>query len=133
MDESSSSAPNSPHTRFRLVELLPFRFADDSSPEDAGAELPAATFFLSLLESLTPPLPFPVTKWLCAGVVGRDVSGVGTGVESAEVSYNGCCGFGRVRSFGTLSSALSLSVLEGGVSFTFGVVDEAPSLCPSRS
>jgi hypothetical protein len=58
-------------------------------------------------------------------VVGREVSGVGTGVESADVSYNGRCGF--CSTGGALSSALSFSVLEGGVSLTLGVASFARS------
>lgn len=62
-------------------------------------------------------------------MVGREWSGVGTGVESAEVSYRGRWGFCNAGC-DELSSALSLSMLEAGVSFTFGVVE---SLDPSNS
>lgn len=84
---SSSSAPNSPQTLFFLTAPLAFRLAEASSPEDTGAELSVA-FFLSRLDSLPRAgLALPVIRWLAVpGVVGREVSGVGTGVESALVS-----------------------------------------------
>lgn len=64
-------------------------------------------------------------------MVGLEVSGVGTGVESALVSYSGRCGFCKPSGGGTFSSALSLSVLDSGV---VSLIDGAPeSLAPSSS
>lgn len=62
VDESSSSAPNSPQTRFFFADPFALLFLLASSPDDTGAENPAA-FFLSLRESLPPGLPLPVSKW----------------------------------------------------------------------
>ena len=56
---------------------------------------------------------------------------MGTGVESALVSYKDCCGFCRAAGLGAVSSALSLSVLDSGVvSLMLGAPE---SLAPSKS
>ncbi len=53
-----------------------------SSPEDAFADV---TAFLARREPRPPGAAFAERRWLTTGVVGRDVSGVGTGVASVEV------------------------------------------------
>lgn len=86
MSLSSSASPSASHF---LPFLGPAALAprdllvDDSSPEEAGAELKFAA--LRALREPFPPGPaFPVS--ICpAGVLGRELSGVATGVESFEV------------------------------------------------
>ena len=56
---------------------------DASSPEDTGADVASPCAFLALLEAFPGPA-FPVSRWP-AGVLGREASGVGTGVASVLV------------------------------------------------
>jgi hypothetical protein len=89
-------------------------------------------FFLSRRDILPPSgRALAVKSWFWPGVLGLEVSGVGTGVESALVSYKGRWGFCRATGFGASSSALSLSVLDSGVvSLMLGAPE---SLAPSNS
>lgn len=89
MFSSSSSAVNPSLSHLRFDFALGFleltgRRAGDSSPDEVGAELEFRAL-RALLEPLPAGPPFPVRIWFTAGEEGRDVSGVGMGVASAEV------------------------------------------------
>lgn len=133
MSSSPSTAkPSASHLLFDFtVPLPPFAdfLLDASSPEEAGAEFANPAAFLALLDAFPGPA-FPVSRCDAPdGVLGREASGVGTGVASVLVvssiadSLSFCekAGFLRPGTGGGRSTASSPSaeaVLDGGVSST---------------
>lgn len=99
MPSSSSARPSAVHTRFTfgfdpLAPFLDPGLAEDSSPDDAGAEFE----FTALRDRRDPFGPeVPVRRWFTTGVVGREEAG-------------DCKGDGSRNAFwGTTRSSISMS------------------------
>lgn len=104
-------APNPLFLPSPFLDLEPFREA--SSPDEALEVL--AAFFALLDNPLGPVLAD--NRWLSAGVLGLEVSGVGMGVVCVEgvFPFNGFCLLARRPGMGGGTSSCRLSELDGGV------------------